>query len=110
MPASPPMRTSEPCPASPPVSASRKTTSSDSRPMSGAVGPCGGGGVALDMAYHKARRRSRRAGGTDCDAASIAAPLAAIFVDLVVGTRPGNREKDLQILVPRHQVRLLQRQ
>ncbi len=33
-----------------------------------------------------------------------------VVVDVVVGTRPGNREKDLQILVLRHQVRLLQRQ
>jgi len=36
--------------------------------------------------------------------------FVAFFVDLVVGTRPGNRDKDLQILVLRHQVRLLQRQ
>ena len=36
--------------------------------------------------------------------------FVAFFVDLVVGTRPDNREKDLQILVLRHQVRLLQRQ
>jgi putative transposase len=36
--------------------------------------------------------------------------FVAFFVDVVGGTRPGNREKDLQILVLRHQVRLLQRQ
>jgi len=36
--------------------------------------------------------------------------FVAFFVDLVVGTRPGNRDKDIQILVLRHQVRLLQRQ
>ena len=36
--------------------------------------------------------------------------FVAFFVDLVVGTRPGTRDKDLQILVLRHQVRLLQRQ
>jgi len=36
--------------------------------------------------------------------------FVAFLVDLVVGTRPGNRDKDLQILVLRHQVRLLQRQ
>ena len=36
--------------------------------------------------------------------------FVAFLVDLVLGTRRGNREKDLQILVLRHQVRLLQRQ
>ncbi len=36
--------------------------------------------------------------------------FVAFLVDLVVGTRPGNRDKDLQLLVLRHQVRLLQRQ
>jgi hypothetical protein len=36
--------------------------------------------------------------------------FVAFLVDLVVGTRPGNRDKDLQTLVLRHQVRLLQRQ
>jgi len=36
--------------------------------------------------------------------------FVAFLVDLVVGTRPGDRDKDLQILVLRHQVRLLQRQ
>src|SRR6476620_10522527 len=36
--------------------------------------------------------------------------FVAFLVDLVVGTRPSNRDKDLQILVLRHQVRLLQRQ
>jgi len=36
--------------------------------------------------------------------------FVAFFVDLVVGTRPGTRDKDLQIFVLRHQVRLLQRQ
>ncbi len=36
--------------------------------------------------------------------------FVAFFVDLVVGTRPRNHDKDLQILVLRHQARLLQRQ
>ena len=36
--------------------------------------------------------------------------FVAFLVDLVVGTRRGDREKDLQSLVLRHQVRLLQRQ
>jgi hypothetical protein len=36
--------------------------------------------------------------------------FVAFFVYLAVGTRPGTRDKDLQILVLRHQVRLLQRQ
>jgi len=36
--------------------------------------------------------------------------FVAFLVDLVLGTRRGNREKDLQILVLRHQVRILQRQ
>ncbi|HET8632354.1 MAG TPA: hypothetical protein VFL91_33430 [Thermomicrobiales bacterium] len=36
--------------------------------------------------------------------------FVAFLVDLVLGMRPGNRDKDLQILVLRHQVRLLQRQ
>ncbi len=36
--------------------------------------------------------------------------FVAFLVDLVVGTRPGNRDKDLQILVLRHQLRLAQRQ
>jgi len=36
--------------------------------------------------------------------------FVAFFVDLVVGTRPGNRDRDRRILVLRHQVRLLQRQ
>src|SRR3954469_4797183 len=34
----------------------------------------------------------------------------ALLVDLVVGTRRGDREQDLQILVLRHQLRLAQRQ
>jgi putative transposase len=36
--------------------------------------------------------------------------LVAFVVDLVLGTRSGDRDKDLQILVLRHQVRLAQRQ
>ena len=36
--------------------------------------------------------------------------FVAFFVDLVVGTRPGDRDRDRRILVLRHQVRLLQRQ
>ena len=36
--------------------------------------------------------------------------FVAFLVDLVVGTLPGTRDKDLQIFVLRHQVRLLQRQ
>ena len=36
--------------------------------------------------------------------------LVAFLVDLVVGTRLDNRDKDLQILVLRHQLRLAQRQ
>ena len=36
--------------------------------------------------------------------------FVAFVVDLAVGTRSGNRDKDLQILVLRHQLRLLQRQ
>src|SRR5439155_2594571 len=40
----------------------------------------------------------------------VLAHFVAFLVDLVLGTRPGSREKDLQILVLRHQVRLLQRQ
>jgi len=36
--------------------------------------------------------------------------FVAFFVALVVGTRPGNRDRDRRILVLRHQVRLLQRQ
>ena len=36
--------------------------------------------------------------------------FVTFLVDLVVGTRPGDRGKDLQIVVLRHQVRLLQRQ
>src|SRR3954470_3492285 len=35
--------------------------------------------------------------------------FVAFLVDLAFGTRPGDRDKDLQILVLRHQVRLLQR-
>ena len=38
------------------------------------------------------------------------AHFVAFLVDLVVGARRGDRDKDLQILVLRHQVRLLQRQ
>jgi putative transposase len=40
----------------------------------------------------------------------VLAHLVAFFVDLAVGTRPGDRDKDLQIVVLRHQLRLLQRQ
>jgi len=40
----------------------------------------------------------------------VLAHFVAFFVDLAVGTRRGDREKDLQIYVLRHQVRLLQRQ
>lgn len=36
--------------------------------------------------------------------------FVAFLVDLVFGTRPGDHDKDLQILVLRHQVRLLRRQ
>ena len=36
--------------------------------------------------------------------------LVAFVVDLVRGTRSGDRDKDLQILVLRHQLRLAQRQ
>src|SRR3954447_13553373 len=36
--------------------------------------------------------------------------FVAFLVDSVLGTRPGDREKDLQILVLRHQLRLAQRQ
>ncbi len=36
--------------------------------------------------------------------------FVAFLVDLVLGTRPGDRDKDLQILVLRHQLRLAQRQ
>src|SRR6476620_11177762 len=36
--------------------------------------------------------------------------FVAFFVDLAIGTRPGNRDKDRQILVLRHQLRLAQRQ
>src|SRR5947208_9841340 len=36
--------------------------------------------------------------------------FVAFRIDLVVGTRPGNRDKDRQILVLRHQLRLAQRQ
>lgn len=36
--------------------------------------------------------------------------FVAFLVDLVASTRRGDHEKDLQILVLRHQVRLLQRQ
>ena len=36
--------------------------------------------------------------------------LVAFVVDLVLGTRSGDRDKDLQILVLRHQLRLAQRQ
>jgi len=39
----------------------------------------------------------------------VLAHFVAFFVDLAVGTRRGDRDKDLQILVLRHQVRLLQR-
>jgi putative transposase len=38
------------------------------------------------------------------------AHFLAFFVDLAIRTRRGDRDKDLQILVLRHQVRLLQRQ
>ncbi len=37
------------------------------------------------------------------------AQFVAFLVDLVIGTRPGDREKDLQILVLQHQSRLAQR-
>ena len=40
----------------------------------------------------------------------VLAHLAAFLVDLVLGVRRRDRDKDLQILVLRHQVRLLQRQ
>jgi len=40
----------------------------------------------------------------------VLAHLGAFLVDLALSMRQGNREKDLQILVLRHQVRLLQRQ
>ena len=40
----------------------------------------------------------------------VLAPFVAFFVDLAAGTPRGDRDKDLQILVLRHQVRLLQRQ
>src|SRR5215211_1706148 len=40
----------------------------------------------------------------------VLAHFVAFLVDLAVGTRRGDREKDLQILVLRQQVRLLQRQ
>jgi hypothetical protein len=36
--------------------------------------------------------------------------FVAFLVDLVLSTRPGDRDKDLQILVLRHQLRLTQRQ
>src|SRR3954470_16397347 len=36
--------------------------------------------------------------------------FVAFLVDLAFGTRPGDRDKDLQILVLRHQLRLAQRQ
>jgi putative transposase len=36
--------------------------------------------------------------------------FVAFLVDLVLGTRPGDRDKDLQILVLRHQLHLAQRQ
>lgn len=36
--------------------------------------------------------------------------FVAFLVDLVLGTRPGDRDKDLPILVLRHQLRLAQRQ
>ncbi len=36
--------------------------------------------------------------------------FVAFLVDLVLGTRPGDCDKDLQILVLRHQLRLAQRQ
>jgi hypothetical protein len=36
--------------------------------------------------------------------------FVAFLVDLVLGARPGDRDKDLQILVLRHQLRLAQRQ
>jgi hypothetical protein len=36
--------------------------------------------------------------------------LVAFVVDLVLGTRSGDRDKDLQILVLRHQLRLAQRE
>src|SRR4051794_19277883 len=36
--------------------------------------------------------------------------FVAFLVDLALGTRPGDRDKDLQILVLRHQLRLAQRQ
>jgi hypothetical protein len=36
--------------------------------------------------------------------------FVAFLVDLVLGTRPGDRDKDLQIVVLRHQLRLAQRQ
>src|SRR6476469_8795930 len=36
--------------------------------------------------------------------------FVAFIVDLVLGTRPGDRDKDLQIRVLRHQLRLAQRQ
>ena len=40
----------------------------------------------------------------------VLAHRVAFLVDLVIGTRPGSREKDSQILVLRHQVRILRRQ
>jgi putative transposase len=40
----------------------------------------------------------------------VLAHFVAFFVDLAAGTPRGGRDKDLQILVLRHQVRLLQRQ
>jgi hypothetical protein len=36
--------------------------------------------------------------------------LATFFIDLVTGARRRDGDKDLQVLVLRHQVRLLQRQ
>lgn len=40
----------------------------------------------------------------------VLAHFVAFIVDLAIGTRRGDREKDLQLLVLRQQVRLLQRQ
>jgi hypothetical protein len=41
---------------------------------------------------------------------SVLAHFEAFFVELVVGRRRGDRAKDLQILILRQQLRILQRQ
>jgi len=59
------------------------------------------------LSWLVAGRRERRSHGEGGVLWFVLGHFVAFLVDLVLGTRRGNREKDLQILVLRHQVRLL---